>query len=109
MPVGLSILEFFEIDIRETIASGWPLRFPTLFQTVGLDVVNHLLQACGKLVEILFVKEDFVFVVCKPPVLVHFSFTLRNGEIVVIAFGGFDIEEIRTLARSHWLRIYIFT
>ena len=44
------------------------LRLMISDRAVGLDIADHFLEACSKFIEIFFIKEDFVLVVCKSSV-----------------------------------------
>ena len=77
-------------------------------ETLVSDIVNDLLKALGKLLEVFLIKEDLVFIISIAAVRIGPALTFSNGHIeVLVVLGGLDIEEVCTFSSSHRLGIYI--
>ena len=96
-------LELVEIDVSRP-----GLRGIALAEAVLPDVCDDSGQALLELVEIFLVKEYLVLVERERAVTLLLALALCDGEIVVVAaLGGFDVEEICTLAGPDRLGEYV--
>ena len=73
------------------------------------DEGDSVLETFGKLLEILLVEEDFVFVVSESPVPLLATLAFGDGKIkVVVAFCSLHIEEVGSLAGTDRFRVDVF-
>lgn len=103
---GLIPLQFF---FRKTVQRLFYLTLLKLTEVhirhqVILDILNCLIECFGKLEEIFFVEKYFVLVE-NEAVGSDAFFAFGDGDVIIVAAGGFDVKKVRPLAGSDALRV----
>ena len=91
------LLKFLEIHVVESI------RGTSVLEAVLPDVFDHFFESFSKLLEILLVKENLVFVISEMTVVVHPALAFSDRQVVIIAFCSLDVKEVCTLSCSYRL------
>lgn len=93
--MDLLIVEIFKTHIAHMAARG--RVSPELLGIEGLlclDEVENLGKGFQKLLKVLFVEENLVFVVNKLPIIKKPLFAFCNCEVIIPATGGLYIKKI---------------
>ena len=87
---------------RRVLADG------LVVQQIVHDVAHGILKAFLEFLEVLLVQENLVFVVSEGAVPFLTALAFRDGQvIIVIAFGGFDVKKIGSLAGAYRLGVHV--
>ena len=87
------------------VATVVDLRRVVIRHKFRFNVIHSLTQCFDKLLEVLFVEENFVLFVGEASFIVTLL-ALGDGEIIIAAARRFHIEEVSTLTRLYSLGVH---
>src|SRR5512143_1106668 len=101
MPVYAKNAKESSLRVRRVEQGSALFRRVRVLEELLVDLYHRLLERLAKLVEILLVEEDLVFLV----LVVAHAFALCNRDIeILFGFRRFHIEKVRPLSRAHPFR-----